>query len=260
MSIRNICKKLLFKRNVSSKCLIELNKQNDIKPFTASQYYYKTLLKDVNNKVIIANGPAGCGKTWLACSYAINELKSKNIEKLVITRPIVSVEEELGFLPGNINKKMEPWMKPIFDTFLEYCKKDELTKMLKNDRLEIAPLAYMRGRTFKNSVIIADEMQNSSCNQMLMLLTRIGLNSRMIITGDLDQSDLEDENGLEDLVNKISNYNNDDNLNRISKVDFDNNDIKRSKIAEKIVKLYSKDNNINKYVNDRFNSNDFIYL
>lgn len=269
MLIKNICKKTLFRRNITSKCVKDLYIQNYVNdrifnkiPFTltSNQHLYYDLLKDKNNKIIVANGPAGCGKTWLACTYAINQLKYKQIEKLVVTRPIISVDEDLGFLPGDINKKMDPWMKPIFDTFLEHYKRDELTKMIKNNSLEIAPLAYMRGRTFKKSLIIADEMQNSSNNQMLMLLTRIGLDTRMIITGDLEQSDLTEENGLEDLVNKISNYENDDVLNKISKIDLDKNDIQRSKIVEHIVNLYSKNNNINKYLNERFNSNDYIFL
>jgi phosphate starvation-inducible PhoH-like protein len=275
MFTRSISKNLLVYKNIkfisdiSNKSLKVQNcKNNKLSIYsntnlTQNQHIYYDLLKDKTNKIIVVNGPAGCGKTWLACTYAINEFKNKNIEKLVITRPIVSVDEDLGYLPGNINKKMDPWMKPIFDVFLEYYKKDELTKMITNNSLEIAPLAYMRGRTFKNSFIIADEMQNSSCNQMLMLLTRIGLNSRMIVTGDLGQSDLEEENGLEDLNNRLKEYKISDINNKINQIEFHNNDIQRSKIVEEVMKLYSDSDKIYnieyEFIDNRFNTNDYFY-
>jgi phosphate starvation-inducible PhoH-like protein len=171
---------------------------------TKNQEKYIDYLNDDDNKLIIAVGPAGTGKTLFACLKAISQLRNGEINKLVITRPVVTVEEDIGFLPGNIVKKMDPWTRPIFDLFLEFFSKTELDNYINANIIEISPLAFMRGRTFKNSFIIADEMQNSSPNQMKMLTTRIGINSKMVITGDLKQTDILKENGLNDLVNKIN--------------------------------------------------------
>lgn len=207
------------------------------KPKNVNQYNYVSHLNKENIKLLISTGPAGCGKTLFACQKAILDLLSKNINKIIITRPVVSVDEELGFLPGNIIKKMDPWTKPIFDIFLEYYSKSELDLMLKNEQIEICPLAFMRGRTFKNCFIIADEMQNSSPNQMKMLITRLGENSRLVITGDLEQSDLSNENGLQDFIYKLDNFNNSNGL--IYQIHFDNTDIERSEIVKKIVDIYN---------------------
>ena len=206
------------------------------KPKNINQYNYVSSLNNDNTKILISTGPAGCGKTLFACQKAVLDLISDNINKIVITRPVVSVDEELGFLPGNIIKKMDPWTKPIFDIFLDYYSKSELDLMIKNDKIEICPLAFMRGRTFKNTFIIADEMQNSSPNQMKMLVTRLGENSRMVITGDLEQSDLTKENGLNDFIHKLHIFN--DTTELIYRIHFDNNDIERSEIVKKIVDVY----------------------
>jgi phosphate starvation-inducible PhoH-like protein len=185
--------------------------------------------------ILTVIGPAGSGKTFLACLDAINRLKEQKIKKIVITRPAVSVDEDLGFLPGNIDKKMFPWTKPMFDVFLKFYSKSEINNMLANDLIEICPLCFMRGRTFDDSFIIADEMQNSTPNQMLMLLTRIGSNSRMVITGDLVQSDRINDNGLRDLVNKLKHKNNSDNLFLL---EMDNEDIHRSELVNKVLNIY----------------------
>ena len=132
---------------------------------------------------------------------------------------------------------MDPWTKPLFDVFLEYYSKSELDLMLKNEKIEICPLAFMRGRTFKNTFIIADEMQNSSPNQMKMLVTRLGENSRMVITGDLEQTDLTRENGLQDFIHKLNIFNTTTDL--IYRINFDNNDIERSEVVKKIVDIYN---------------------
>ena len=182
---------------------------NFYKPKTTNQELYVKYLNDPTTKILFAVGPAGTGKTMLACNQAIKELKSGNIQKIVITRPVVPVEEEeIGFLPGNINKKMDPWTRPIFDIFYEFYQKKDVEAMLYNNVIEISPLAFMRGRTFKHSYIIADEMQNSSPNQMLMLTTRIGEGSKMVITGDLKQSDRGINSGLQDFINKYKTYTN----------------------------------------------------
>jgi phosphate starvation-inducible PhoH-like protein len=207
-------------------------------PKTENQKKYVNALNSNSSKIIIANGPAGTGKTLFACLKAIHLLNKEEINKIVITRPIIPVEEEeIGFLPGNMIKKMDPWTKPIFDLFLEYYSKAELDFLINKNSIEICPLAFMRGRTFKHSFIIADEMQNSSPNQMKMLTTRIGQNSKMVITGDLHQSDILKDNGLKDFMDKINRYNNSSNL--INIIDLDNEDIERSEIVKKVIEIYN---------------------
>jgi len=209
-------------------------------PKSVNQQNYVEHLNDKNVDMIIAVGPAGTGKTLFACLKAISQLKSGEIRKLVVTRPVVTVEEEIGFLPGNINKKMDPWTRPIFDLFLEFFSKTEIDNFIFNNVIEISPLAFMRGRTFKNSFIIADEMQNSSPNQMKMLTTRIGVNSKMVITGDLNQSDIPSKNGLKDLIERIDNYNikNTDEISSIKIVNLEKEDIERSDIVKNIINIY----------------------
>jgi len=189
-----------------------------------------------NNQITIGIGPAGTGKTLFACAYAVNQLQQNKISKIILTRPIVTVEEDLGYLPGKLNSKMEPWTRPIFDIFLEYYDQRSLTSMLNNNVIEIAPLAYMRGRTFKNSIIIADEMQNSSPNQMMMVTTRIGENSKLLITGDLNQSDRYEDNGLKDLLEKLTRYKG--NASDIGICHFTYEDVQRSKIVETLLQVY----------------------
>ena len=203
-----------------------------------NQQLYVNTLDKPTNKLLFVIGPAGTGKTMFACLKAAELLKSGEIKKVVVTRPIVTVDEELGFLPGNIAKKMDPWTRPLFDLFLEYYTKSELENLINTNMLEISPLAYMRGRTFKNAFIIADEMQNSSPSQMKMLTTRIGTNSRMVITGDLEQSDRTTDNGLKDILTKFNNYksNYEDNLIKI--VEMTDVDIERSEIVRKIIDVY----------------------
>ena len=205
-------------------------------PKSPNQKNLVKYLDDESAKIIISLGPAGTGKTLFSCQKAITELKNENINKIIITRPAVTVEEEIGFLPGNIVKKMDPWTKPIFDIFLEYYSKTELDLMINSGKIEICPLAFMRGRTFKNSFILADEMQNSSPVQMKMLSTRIGINSRLIITGDLNQSDIFKENGLYDFVSKVERHNE---TNLIKIVRFDNTDVERSEIVKKVIEIYN---------------------
>jgi len=221
-------------------------------PKTFNQNKYVNYLNDESNKIIISTGPAGTGKTLFACQKAIMQLKSEEIDKIIITRPVVTVEEDIGFLPGNILKKMDPWTKPIFDIFLEFYSKTELDLMLYNCKIEVCPLAFMRGRTFKNSFIIADEMQNSSPNQMKMLATRLGVNSRMVITGDLNQSDIPKENGLYDFTSRFENYNN---TELIKFVRLKNDDIERSEIVKKVIEIYDyKSQSVNIIENSNTNT------
>jgi len=220
---------------------------NFYKPKSSNQEQYVKYLNDQGIKILFAVGPAGTGKTMLACNHAIKELKSGAINKIVITRPAVPVEnEELGFLPGNINQKMDPWTRPIFDIFYDFYPKKIVNEMLFNNVIEISPLAFMRGRTFKDAYIIADEMQNSSPSQMLMLTTRIGEGSKMVITGDLNQSDRKTgmDSGLTDFLYKYKRYNehlvkNNMELNiGIKIVEMNNDDIKRHKVILKLLDIY----------------------
>lgn len=211
------------------------------KPKNENQEKYMSYLNNDTINIVVSVGPAGTGKTMFACIKAIQLLKSGTLNKIVITRPIVAVEEEeLGFLPGNLVKKMDPWTRPIMDIFMEYYSKTEIDHLIYSNIIEIAPLAYMRGRTFKNAFIIADEMQNSSPNQMLMLTTRIGYNSKLVITGDLKQVDKTlDENGLYDFINKVKKYKKYVNETQmIELIEFGQSDIERSKVVQKVIDIY----------------------
>ena len=215
------------------------------KPKSENQSRYVSLLKSSDMPIVLGIGPAGCGKTLFACVTAIEELKAGNIQKIILTRPIVPVEEEeLGFLPGNLVNKMDPWTRPIFDIFLEFYQQRDLDAMIMTGVIEVSPLAYMRGRTFKNAFIIADEMQNSTPNQMLMLTTRIGNGSKMVITGDLKQSDRSLKNGLLDFMTRLRFYNGDSSIDHskpglgIQMVEMTAKDIERSPIVSKILHIY----------------------
>jgi phosphate starvation-inducible protein PhoH len=210
-------------------------------PKTLNQKTYWKHLNDPNVSIVLGVGPAGTGKTLFACNTAIQLLKRGDIQKIVLTRPVVSVEEDLGFLPGSLVMKMDPWTRPIFDILLEYYSQKDVDDMVQSGVIEISPLAYMRGRTFKRAFIIADEMQNSSPNQMMMLTTRIGDGSKMVITGDLKQSDRAVENGLLDIMRKLasySNYNPNDDTLRIRSVEMNMQDVERSAVVKQVLALY----------------------
>jgi phosphate starvation-inducible PhoH-like protein len=218
------------------------------KPRSDNQSRYVKFLCDKNIPIVIGVGPAGSGKTLFACNQAVIALKSGAVDKIILTRPVVPVEEDIGFLPGSLINKMDPWTRPIFDILLEFYQQKDIDGMLHSGALEISPLAYMRGRTFKKAFVIADEMQNSSPNQMLMLTTRIGDGSKMVITGDLKQSDRGVDNGLADLMRKIKYYetlqnklgnNNINNELGIRIIEMVGADIQRSPIVAKILDIYS---------------------
>jgi phosphate starvation-inducible PhoH-like protein len=173
-------------------------------PIGENQKLYCHYLANKEIPVVVGLGPAGCGKTMFACNAAVEALVSGDVDKIIITRPTVSVDEELGFLPGTLEHKMDPWVRPIFDVLGDFYSKTEVKRLMDDGIIEIAPLAYMRGRTFRRSFLIADEMQNASPNQMLMMLTRIGEDSKMVITGDLQQSDRPGKNGLDDFYSRLS--------------------------------------------------------
>ena len=168
----------------------------------------------------------------------IKGFKKGHIDKFVLTRPAVSVDEQHGFLPGTLQEKMAPWTRPIFDIFEEYYHPEQIEYLLKGNKLEIAPLAYMRGRTFKNSFIIADEMQNATDSQMKMLLTRIGENSKLVVTGDLNQHDRGYEsNGLKMFMERLLDRGSD----RIKVVNFDRGDIERHPVVEEVLRIYGEE-------------------
>jgi phosphate starvation-inducible PhoH-like protein len=210
-------------------------------PRTKNQKTYVNCLQDPKTKIVLGVGPAGSGKTLFACNVAVEELKKGAIQKIILTRPAVTVEEELGYLPGTILKKMDPWTRPLFDILLEFYSQKDIDSMLHGGTIEISPLAYMRGRTFKRAFIIADEMQNSSPNQMVMLTTRIGEQSKMVITGDLFQSDRGPNNGLADFLQKLKKFDTGmaEKEPAIRYVELENEDIQRSPIVSKIVNIYN---------------------
>src|SRR6056300_872521 len=207
----------------------------NITPKNDHQKEYNRVLYSMSKPMVFAVGPAGTGKTMLACYAAITGYNDKSYKKIIMTRPVVSVEEDIGYLPGTLEEKMDPWIRPIMDIFGEYYNQADIQFMIKEKILEICPLAYMRGRTFKDSFIIADEMQNSTPNQMKMLLTRIGDDSKMVVTGDLNQHDRKyGENGLKDIYEKLNNKNH----KRIDSVVFQHVDIELSPIVRDILELY----------------------
>ncbi len=210
---------------------------------TPNQINYNSYLLDENVKIVVGIGVAGTGKTWMSSSVGIDKLVKKDIDKIIITRPTVSLDETLGYLPGDLQGKMTPWLMPIFDSFKEYITTQRLKEYLVNEDIEICPLSFIRGRTFNNCWIIADEVQNSTVSQMKSLLTRIGNNSKMVLTGDLEQTDLKDiPNGLGDFLKRyeLSRLsNNDTKLEEIIKiVIFNENDIMRSEVVKEIINIY----------------------
>jgi len=211
-------------------------------PRGANQERYVKSLKHTNTSLVIGTGPAGCGKTLFACCEAAESYLRGDIKKIVITRPTIAVEEEeLGFLPGSIQRKMDPWLQPMYDIFTEYFKKKTMELMIEQGTLEISPLGFMRGRTFKECFVLADEMQNSSPGQMLMLMTRIGEGSKMVITGDTQQSDYTTKtkmpNGLADFLKRYQ-ISPATALPYIDWTEMTANDVERSPVVRQILQLY----------------------
>jgi phosphate starvation-inducible PhoH-like protein len=209
----------------------------DLVPRTKNQERLVLALQDAAQHIVVTAGPAGTGKTYLAMLAAVKALREGVIDRIVMTRPAVGVEgEQHGFLPGNLVAKMEPWTRPLLDVMREHYRPQEIAAMIEDQVVEIAPLAFMRGRTFKNSWIIADEMQNATPAQVKMLMTRIGSNSKIIITGDVEQADRQgSDNGLMDLCERLQKGG----VNGIAVCELDNRDVQRHRIIGSVLKLYA---------------------
>ena len=204
-------------------------------PKNLNQEDYLLKLNDPKKMIVFATGPAGTGKTMLAVQWAVDQLKYGDATKIIITRPAVSVDEEHGFLPGDLNEKMAPWTRPIFDVLAENYNAREIETMVAEGVIETSPLAYMRGRTFKNAVVIADEMQNTTPSQMKMLLTRLGTDSKMVVTGDLQQADRPTNNGLLEFLKLYGNF---ENHRYVDICHFDIGDVERHEAVKEILAIY----------------------
>ena len=206
-------------------------------PRSEKQKEYVRALK--NSDIIISAGPAGTGKTFLAVAVALTLLLEKKIERIILSRPAVEAGERLGFLPGDMREKVDPYLRPLYDSLYDLLDFERIQKKIEIGDIEIAPLAFMRGRTLKNSFAILDEAQNATDTQIKMFLTRIGENSKIVINGDPSQIDLPNKNlsGL-NRSKKLLGH-----LDEISIVDFDHRDVVRHPLVSKIVKAYSEKNN-----------------
>jgi len=220
-----------------SKDVVVLSAKNDlIKPKTPGQ---RQLVRAVQkNDVVFAVGPAGTGKTYLAVAMAVAALRNKEVQKIVLTRPAVEAGESLGFLPGDLKEKVIPYLRPLYDALDDMLPQDKLKLYVEKNVIEIAPLAYMRGRTLGNSFVILDEAQNASAMQMKMFLTRLGINSKAIITGDITQIDLPQKSmsGLVEIQKVLKN------VEGIGFVYLEKTDVVRHKLVKDIIDAYEKYN------------------
>ena len=212
------------------------NKKQRVNVIPRNRHQEEYLLKllDPTKNIVFALGPAGTGKTLLACQVGVKLFKEGLVDKIVVTRPAVSVDEEHGFLPGTLEQKMAPWTRPVFDVLSEYYYARDIENMIREGVIEISPLAYMRGRTFKKAYIVADEMQNATPNQMKMLLTRLGEGSKMVVTGDLNQADRLQDNGLLDFCTRLQGKD----LDLLDVVQFGMKDIERHDAVKEVLSIY----------------------
>jgi phosphate starvation-inducible PhoH-like protein len=212
------------------------NRPVNLVPKTVNQEKYILALLNENVDIVVVGGPAGTGKTYLAMQAAIKAMKAGECDRIILTRPAVSVEDEQhGFLPGDLNQKMEPWTRPLLDVLREYYTAAEIAHMLEEQIVEIAPLAFCRGRNFKNSWIVLDEAQNATPGQLKMIMTRIGVGSKIVITGDVEQADRKTaDNGLMDLQNRLGKGV----IPGLQLCHFDVKDVQRHRIIEHVLNLY----------------------
>ena len=213
--------------------------KKSIIPRSEKQKEYVRALRE--KEIIISAGPAGTGKTFLAVAIGLTMLLEKKIERIILSRPAVEAGERLGFLPGDMKEKVDPYLRPLYDSLYDLFHFEKIQRMIEIGDIEIAPLAFMRGRTLKNSFAILDEAQNATDTQIKMFLTRIGENSKIVVNGDPSQIDLPNKqaSGL-DRAKKLLSH-----LNEISVVDFDHSDVVRHPLVSKIVKAYSNNNDQN---------------
>lgn len=233
--------KQIFSRKQLSVCAKKDIIQN-LAPRTYNQKRYLELLNNPKPYIVVASGAAGSGKTLLAVTAAVNQLVLGKTDRIVISRPAVSVDEELGILPGGLNQKMAPWMRPVHDVLRLYFPASKIETMLKDKIVDVVPLATMRGMTFNNCWIICDEAQNTTISQMQMILTRIGKESKMVITGDPSQYDRGySVNGLSDFIQRLE-YQpvvDDDNVKLIDVITFTDDDVERHEVIKHVLKLYA---------------------
>ncbi len=219
-------------------CICISAKGRPIKPKTLGQQKYVEAIRE--NTVTLAIGPAGTGKTYLAVAMAVTAFRAKEINRIILTRPAVEAGEKLGFLPGDLQQKVDPYLRPLYDGLFDMLGAENFQKYQERGNIEVAPLAYMRGRTLDDSFIILDEAQNTTCEQMKMFLTRLGNNSKMVVTGDVTQIDLPDgkRSGLIEATKVLKN------IDDIAVVRLGERDVVRHTLVQEIVKAYEKyDNN-----------------
>jgi len=219
-------------------CVCISAKGRPIKPKTLGQQKYIESIRE--NTVTLAVGPAGTGKTYLAVAMAVTAFRAKEINRIILTRPAVEAGEKLGFLPGDLQQKVDPYLRPLYDGLFDMLGAENFQKYQERGNIEVAPLAYMRGRTLDDSFIILDEAQNTTCEQMKMFLTRLGTNSKMVVTGDVTQIDLPEgkRSGLIEATKVLKN------IDDIAVVRFSEKDVVRHSLVQEIVKAYEKYNNI----------------
>ena len=219
---------------LASDCICVTAKGKPIKPKTLGQKHYCSAIKD--NTITIGVGPAGTGKTYLAVAMAVTAFRAKEINRIILTRPAVEAGERLGFLPGDLQSKVDPYLRPLYDALFDMLGAETYQKYLERGNIEVAPLAYMRGRTLDDSFIILDEAQNTTNEQMKMFLTRLGNGSKMVITGDITQIDLPSgvRSGLKEAVKVLKN------IKDIKHITFSEKDVVRHKLVQDIIKAYEK--------------------
>nr|WP_303675397.1 PhoH family protein [Ruminococcus bromii] len=215
-------------------CICITSKGKPVKPKTIGQKRYCSQI--AKNTVTIGVGPAGTGKTYLAVAMAVTAFRSKQINRIILTRPAVEAGEKLGFLPGDLQSKVDPYLRPLYDALFDMLGAETYQKYVERGNIEVAPLAYMRGRTLDDSFIILDEAQNTTREQMKMFLTRLGFNSKMVITGDITQIDLPNgaKSGLKDCIKILKN------IDDIGTCFFDEKDVVRHRLVQDIIKAYAK--------------------
>lgn len=215
-------------------CICITAKGKPLKSKTLGQKNYVEAIK--NNTITFGIGPAGTGKTYLAVAMAVKEFKAKNVSRIILTRPAVEAGEKLGFLPGDLQNKVDPYLRPLYDALYEMFGTEAYQRLSERGAIEIAPLAYMRGRTLDDSFIILDEAQNTTPEQMKMFLTRIGFNSKAIVTGDITQMDLPDgkKSGLKDVIGVLKN------IDDIAFCYLTEKDVVRHRLVQQIIKAYEK--------------------